>query len=166
VGSGGSVEGISIGGFGAGAGGSVTGLQLAGFGVGAGGDVTGISLAGFGVGAGGTLRGLTLAGFGAGAPSVRGVILSGIAAGGHDVVGGVVAPFYFKIADDGRVQGVTVSAFNHVKGAQFGLSLGLLNYAWEVHGVQIGVLNYAGNNPRGLRWLPLFNRDWGKGNGE
>jgi hypothetical protein len=67
---------------------------------------------------------------------------------------------YFKIENDGRVRGVSLSAFNHVKGQQFGLSLGLLNYAWEVHGVQLGVLNYARNNRRGLRLLPLVNRKW------
>ena len=55
---------------------------------------------------------------------------------------------------------MTASAFNHIKGDQYGLSIGLLNYAWDVHGWQIGVLNYAGNNRPGLRLLPLFNREW------
>jgi hypothetical protein len=163
VGSGGDVTGISIGGFGAGAGGSIKGLTIGGFGAGAGGDVTGITIGGFGAGAGGTLRGLTIGGFGAGAPVIRGIVLGGT--GGHDVKGGIVAPFYFKIESEedgelGRVKGITISAFNHVKGEQFGLSIGLLNYAWEVHGLQIGVLNYAGNNPKGLRLLPIFNKEW------
>jgi hypothetical protein len=165
VGGGGNVTGISIGGFGAGAGGDVTGLTIGGFGAGAGGDVTGITIGGFGAGAGGTLRGLAIGGFGAGAPRIRGIVVGGIASGGHDVVGGVLAPFYFKIQSEedgalGRVNGITISSFNHIKGQQFGLSIGLLNYAWELNGVQIGVLNYAGNNPRGLRLLPLFNRNW------
>jgi len=91
--------------------------------------------------------------------------LGGIGAGGHDVEGGILAPLYFKIESEkdgrlGRVKGVSISAFNHIKGEQFGLSIGLLNYAWELHGVQIGVLNYAGNNRKGLRLLPLFNRAW------
>jgi hypothetical protein len=47
-----------------------------------------------------------------------------------------------------------------VKGEQFGLSLGLLNFAWELNGVQIGLINYAGNNPKGLRLLPFFNKNW------
>ena len=101
-----------------------------------------------------------------GAPRIRGIVFSAIAAGGHDVVGGVVAPFYFKVESDdegddyGSVRGVTLSAYNHIKGEQRGLSLGLLNTAWELHGWQIGVLNYARNNPKGLRLLPLFNRAW------
>lgn len=175
AGSGGNVQGITIGGFGAGAGGDVTGIQIGGFGVGsggrvsgitiggfgagAGGDITGITIGGFGVGAGGTLRGYAFGGVGVGAPRIRGIVTAS-AAGGHDVRGIVIAPVWFKIADDGRVKGLTVSAFNQIKGEQFGLSIGLLNYAWDVHGVQIGVLNYAGNNPKGLRLLPLFNREW------
>jgi len=131
----------------------------------AGGNITGITIGGFGAGAGGTLRGLTIGGFGAGAPTIRGIVVGGFGAGGHDVEGGIVAPFYFKIESErdgelGHVKGVSISAFNHIKGEQFGLSIGVLNYAWELHGVQIGVLNYARNNRKGLRLLPIFNREW------
>lgn len=159
AGAGGGIEGLTIAGFGAGSGGDVRGITLAGFGVGSGGDITGISVGGFGVGAGGTLRGFAAALVGVGAPRIRGIVAAG-AAGGHDVEGGVLAPVYFKIENDGRVRGVTISAFNHIKGEQFGLSIGLLNYAWELRGWQFGVLNYAANNSPGLRLLPLFNRAW------
>jgi hypothetical protein len=164
VGAGGNVKGISFGGFGAGAGGNVTGITIGGFGAGAGGDITGITIGGIGAGAGGTLRGLAIGGLGVGAPRVRAIVLSVVGAGGHDVEGGILAPFYFKVEDDngepGRMKGVSISAFNHIKGDQFGLSIGLLNYARELHGWQLGVLNYARNNPKGLRLLPLFNRAW------
>jgi hypothetical protein len=159
AGAGGNISGITIGGFGAGAGGDVTGLTIGGFGAGAGGDVTGITVGGFGAGAGGTLRGLAIGGFGAGASRVRGVVIAGLS-GGQDVKGGVLAPAWFKINDDGRVSGVTISAFNQIKGEQFGLSIGLLNYAWEANGLQIGVLNYVAENPSGLRLLPIINRSW------
>ena len=165
VGAGGNVKGITIGGFGAGAGGDITGLTIGGFGAGAGGDVTGITIGGFGAGAGGTLKGLAIGIGGVGAPTVRGI---GIAAavGGHDLKGGFIAPGYFKVTandDDmegGRASGVSVSIFNHIKGDQFGLSIGLFNYAWEVNGIQLGVLNYVANNPKGTRLLPLINRSW------
>lgn len=162
VGSGGDVQGISIGGFGAGAGGSITGLTIGGFGAGAGGDVTGITVGGFGAGSGGTLKGLTIGGFGAGAPRIRGIVLGGIGAGGHDVVGGILAPIYFKIDSEedgelGRVKGVTISSFNHIKGEQFGLSIGVVNYAWELNGIQIGLINYARRNRSGARVLPIVN---------
>jgi len=159
VGSGGRVTGITIGGFGAGAGGDVKGLTIGGFGAGAGGDVTGITIGGLGVGAGGTLRGLMIGGVGVGAPRISGIVIAS-AAGGQDVRGGVLAPIYFKIEKYGSVRGVTASAVNHVKGEQRGLSIGLVNYAWELHGVQVGLLNYARNNPPKLRLLPLFNREW------
>ena len=35
--------------------------------------------------------------------------------------------------------------------------IGVFNRADNLHGVQIGVLNYAGNNPSGLKWLPGIN---------
>lgn len=163
VGAGGNVKGITVGGFGAGAGGNVTGLTIGGFGAGAGGDLTGVTIGGFGAGAGGTITGLAIGGFGAGAPVIRGIILGGIAAGGHDVKGGVLAPLWFKIESDdnggdlGRVSGVTLSAFNQIKGEQFGLSLGLLNYAWELNGVQIGLINIAERSKSGIKVLPLIN---------
>jgi hypothetical protein len=44
-----------------------------------------------------------------------------------------------------------------VAGSQRGLTIGLLNYAKELHGIQLGVLNIAGNN-RGLAHvLPVLN---------
>jgi len=166
VGSGGRVTGISIGGLGVGAGGEVTGLQIGGVGVGAGSDVTGVSIALVGVGSGGTVRGLAMSGVGVGAPRIRGIVISALAAGGHDVFAGVLAPAYFKIESDndgddmGEFRGVSISAYNHIKGSQRGLTLGVINTAWELRGYQIGVLNYAANNPRGLRLLPLFNKRW------
>lgn len=159
VGSGGNVTGITLGGFGAGAGGNVKGFTFGGFGAGAGGDITGITIGGIGAGAGGTVRGLAIGGVGVGAPRIRGIVLAS-AAGGKDVEGGVIAPFYFKIEDSGRVRGITISAVNHIKGEQNGLSLGVVNYAWEANGWQIGVINYIRDNPSGLRLLPVINRRW------
>jgi hypothetical protein len=164
VGGGGDVRGISIAGIGVGGGGDITGLQFGGVGVGGGGDVNGISLAVIGVGGGGTVRGFALGGVGVGAPRIRALAI-GSMVGGHDVVGLIIAPIYFRLeseedGDLGRVNGLTVSAFNQVKGAQYGVSLGLLNYAWDVNGVQVGLLNYVASNRKGLRLLPLFNKRW------
>jgi hypothetical protein len=44
-----------------------------------------------------------------------------------------------------------------VRGEQHGLTIGLFNYAESLDGVQVGLLNYAGNNRAGLRWLPIAN---------
>jgi hypothetical protein len=84
-------------------------------------------------------------------------MLSGVAAGGEDVVGAVVAPAYFRIQETGRFKGASVSAFNYIKGEQHGLTIGLLNIARHLNGVQFGLINYAKNNPRGLKLLPIVN---------
>ena len=179
VGAGGNVRGLTIGGFGAGAGGSVTGITIAGFGAGAGGDITGLTIGGIGAGAGRDITGITIAGVGAGAgstlrglaiaaaagaPRVRGVLVTGIA-GGHDVHAGILAPLYFRLQSDedgdpGIFRGLSISSFNHVRGEQRGVTIGVVNHAWELAGWQFGLLNYAANNPPGLKLLPLFNRSW------
>ncbi|GIW53354.1 MAG: hypothetical protein KatS3mg081_2709 [Gemmatimonadales bacterium] len=57
----------------------------------------------------------------------------------------------------GQLSGVSLSAYNRVTGVQRGLTIGLLNYARELHGFQVGVVNIAGND-RGLaRVLPVVN---------
>lgn len=72
-------------------------------------------------------------------------------------MGAVVAPAYFRVGESGRLKGFSMSAFNHIKGRQDGLVIGLLNVAGDLNGIQIGLLNYARNNRRGLRLLPLVN---------
>ncbi len=130
------------------------GLAVAG--VGAGGtDIDGVAVSLGGIG-GGTMDGVMLAGLGLGATErIRGVAIGG---------GLVFAP---------EVKGVAIGALNglyidridledfiHFKLANrrfTGLSVGLINYTAHLNGVQLGLLNYAGNNPRWLRLLPLIN---------
>jgi hypothetical protein len=98
---------------------------------------------------------LSVAGIGIGAPSIRGVAIAS-AVGSEDVRGLVVAPVYFKIANHGSMRGVSVSAFNNIKGTQRGLAIGILNIARSLDGVQLGLLNYAGNK-RHAKLLPIIN---------
>lgn len=155
VGAGGSVTGISIGGLGAGAGGDVTGISIGGLGVGAGGNVTGLAIGGLGVGAGGTLRGVAIGGAGVGATRLRGLALAGLGAGGEDVKGVVIAGAYFDVERDGRLRGASLSAYNRILGTQRGLTVGLFNYAAELHGAQVGLLNVSDNGGHRLL-LPVF----------
>jgi len=111
---------------------------------------------GVGVGSGGELEGVSLAGVGIGASSITGLAIAGFGVGATDIHGLVVASAYMKIEEDGRLRGVSVAAFNDVRGEQRGLSIGLLNIAEELHGVQIGLLNIAWNKPS-WRVLPLVN---------
>lgn len=155
VGSGGAVKGIAIGGIGVGGGGSFTGIGIGGVGVGAGGDATGLMIGGIGVGSGGRLKGLSIGGVGVGAPNLQGVALSPIAVGGEHVHAIVIAGAYFKVEKQGRFDGGSLSSFNHIKGEQRGLTIGLLNYARELHGAQIGLINISDNGGR-RRVLPLI----------
>jgi hypothetical protein len=66
-----------------------------------------------------------------------------------------------------EVKGLTVTALNGfrpknwwfagVNNSYTGLSIGLVNFSRSLKGVQLGVINYAGNNPRWLRLLPIAN---------
>ena len=49
------------------------------------------------------------------------------------------------------------AAYNAVSGRQTGVTIGLFNYAEEIEGIQIGLLNHVPSNPPWLRWLPIFN---------
>ena len=156
VGAGGTVRGVVIGGLGAGVGQDLDGIAIGGLGVGAGGIIRGVTVAGLGIGSGGGIDGLAIAGLGVGSPRIRGVVAA-LAAGGQDVTGFVVAPAYFYIPEDGTLRGVSVSAFNRILGEQYGLVIGIVNYTPGLHGVQLGLVNWAGNNPSGLKLLPIAN---------
>ncbi|GAA4023090.1 hypothetical protein GCM10022409_03650 [Hymenobacter glaciei] len=56
----------------------------------------------------------------------------------------------------GALNGVAISMLTDVK-KQRGVTIGGLNVTDELHGLQIGMLDYAGNNPLWLRYLPLLN---------
>jgi hypothetical protein len=93
------------------------------------------------------------------APSLSGIVITGVGAGTVDFNGGAIAPVYFHIDDGGSMRGVSVSAFNRLGDVQHGLTIGVLNIAEELRGVQIGLINVARRNPRGRRVLPIVN--WG-----
>jgi hypothetical protein len=172
VGAGGGASGILVGGVGAGVGGDLRGISLAGVGIGAGGRVEGVTISGVGMGAGGGARGvhiagiglgsggplgyLSVAGVGIGASSIEGAAVAA-AVGAYRARGLIVAPAYFRITDGGRVNGLNVSALNDVRGTQHGVAIGLINYARHLDGLQLGLLNYAANKPRGTRLLPIAN---------
>ncbi len=152
----GRLTGIGVGGLGIGSGEGIDGLAVGVLGVGTGGDVRGLLIGGLGAGAAGTIRGAVVAGLGAGAPRVRGG-MAALVAGGEDVMGVVLAPAYFELRPGGTMSGVSISAFNRIRGAQHGLAIGIVNYTPELHGVQIGLVNWAGNNAAGLQLLPIVN---------
>ena len=168
----GSLRGIAVSGLGVAVGGSVGGLQVGGLGVRAGENIGGITAGLLGTSSGGTLSGLTLtSGFIHAGDALRGVHttggpiiadrVQGLVLGSVVVqrsgTGLFVAPLYTHTGRTGTLTGLSFSTFNHVRGRQRGLTIGLLNVARDLGGVQLGLLNYAGNNPRFLRLLPGLN---------
>ena len=161
VGAGENLSGINVGGLGAGAGESVTGLSIGLLGVGAGEVLTGVTICGLGAGAGEMLRGFTICGVAAGSPKVRGVTIAGGVAGGVDVRGITLAlgTIFIKGDDHGDnavFSGFGFSAFNYIRGTQKGITIGIVNYAYRLKGIQIGVVNIVRDGP-GPKMLPLIN---------
>jgi hypothetical protein len=154
-GAGQGLSGIGIGGIGVGTGGDAKGLLIGGLGVGAEGDITGVAIGGVGVGAGGEIKGLAIGGMGVGARAMTGVSI-GLGFGAQDINALILAPAYFKAIEDGTMRGVSVSAFNRTMGRQNGLTIGILNIADELHGVQVGLINIAKNKAR-YRVMPFVN---------
>ena len=56
----------------------------------------------------------------------------------------------------GSMRGLSVSAYNDIRGTQRGVTIGIYNRARILDGLQIGMLNYAGNKSH-ARLLPLVN---------
>jgi len=189
IGSGGNLKGITIVGLGAGCGGNVSGFNFGGLGIGAGGNLSGFTFGGLGIGAGGYIRGLTLAGIGIGAgEEIKGITIAGIgigskkvtgltisaAVGGMDVKGIMIAPAWLRIGDhqklddgtievkEGTMTGLSISAYNKIRGDQKGVAIGVVNYSTRVKGIQFGLINIVKENPKGLRVLPIFNTRFGK----
>lgn len=150
-----NMKGIAVALLGVGAGNDATGVMIGGFGAAAGGNLTGLSIGGLGSGCGGELKGIAVGGFGAAASEVQGLVIGGFGAGGGRVKGATLALGWVKVEDS--LLGFTASAFNQIKGKQTGVSLGIVNYAYELKGVQIGLLNYVQTGPRHLKVLPLVN---------
>jgi len=157
VGAGEDLYGLNLGGLGAGAGRDVAGISFAIFGIGAGKNLTGLSIGGLGVGAGEKVTGITFGGLGVGSQKIRGLTLGGLGVGGTDIKGLSISLGMIRIEEDGGYTGVAASGFNYIKGKQTGLSIAIVNYAYQLAGFQLGLINIVRDNPDYLKVLPLIN---------
>ena len=158
AGAGHDIVGVTLGGLAAGAGGNITGLTLGLIGVGAGENVTGISIGGVGVGAGNKLKWINVGGVGVAAPMISGLTVAGFQARGEQIKGVTLALGWVKV--EGNLSGFSASTFNQIKGKQTGVALGIVNVAYELNGVQIGLINYVRDNPRYRTVLPVINANF------
>ncbi len=177
VGAGSSVSGITIGGLGVGVGENLKGITIGGLGVGASETISGITVGGLGVGAGEQVKGLAVALIAVGSPKVKAIAVAPVV-GAIDMQGLIIALAYMKVGytnknkdengeetredEEGSFKGISVSAFNQIKGNQKGITLGAVNYTHTIKGIQIGIINIVKENPKGLRVLPIFNTRFGK----
>jgi hypothetical protein len=118
--------------------GRLEGVSLNGLALVTEGGLSGLGVGGVAVVSQGPLRGAALTLYRVESPRISGLTVAG----------------YLKA----RVfTGLGVGVYNRVRTQQTGLTIGIVNYARRLHGVQVGVINIAGNN-RGLaKVLPIMN---------
>jgi hypothetical protein len=134
------IDGIAFGGLAVIAHRELRGIALSAGMVGAGKDLRGVAIGGFGVGTEGSMRGLAFGGLVSMAPEVTGISFGAL--------NGVI------------IESINLDDFLKIRTVNqryTGISLGLVNYSAKLNGVQVGLFNYAGNNPKWARLLPLIN---------
>ncbi len=159
----GNMSGITIAGFVLGSGGDINGLSFSGLLTMADGnssEISGVAISGFGLGANKAINGLAIAGMGLGTNGeINGIAGSLFYIKGGKHVRGIALTAGYLEAD--TLSGIGIAGYVKTKSSN-GLSLGICNQADELHGIQFGLLNYAGNNPKEFRMLPLLNLHFGK----
>ncbi|NNE08141.1 MAG: hypothetical protein HKN20_06225 [Gemmatimonadetes bacterium] len=145
------LRGIMLGGYGVNAE-RVTGVALGLLAVGID-DMRGIAFAPIGAGFGG-MTGLAVGGLFAGGAEMDGITIGGLGAGGVKMHGITVGGLAI-LADQIRGAALTLGYLKARE--QRGVSIALFNRTRDLQGLQIGLLNHAGNNPAPFRWLPLLN---------
>ena len=128
------------------------GFAAGGLGVG-GDDLEGLFLGGLGVG-GNRLTGLSVGGLGVGGDHLTGLSIAGLAVWADEIRGTALSALHIR-ADE--LRGVHIAPWVHALHESHGLSIAAFNYSRELHGLQLGVLNWAGNNRGILKLLPLVN---------
>ena len=152
----GGARGVNVAGLGLVSEGTMAGINLAGLGLVAERGIHGINGALLGVVTERELRGITVTGLGAVAEgNMTGITVGGLGVVSDRAVQGIAAAL-LKV-DTQDLQGLSVAGWTRVRHAQRGLSIGLFNQAEELHGVQFGLLNFAGNNHGLARWTPIIN---------
>ena len=144
------LHGLLIGGLGVG-GETIRGLGIGGLGIG-GEDLKGVFLGGLGVG-GNHIRGFAIGMLGVGGQKLQGVMLGGLALGGDNLEGAMIAGAYLKAK---KLKYFGAAGLVRT-GQTCGVSVALVNITNRLNGLQLGLFNWAGNNPPLFRLLPLLN---------
>jgi hypothetical protein len=136
-------------------GGGMTGINLAGLALVAEDRITGLSVGGLAVVSQGPIRWLQAGGLAVvSEESVTGLTLAGYRIHAPRLTGLALSIVHMTPTD---LTGIGVGGYNDVRGVQRGITIGLLNRAQELHGIQIGLFNFAENNRAPFRYLPVLN---------
>lgn len=153
----GSISGITLGGLGTYSARNLSGITIGGIGALSIGNITGITLSGLGTVAGGNITGFAFGCLGATCKNkMKGISIGGLGTSAHNITGMTLALLSVNVYDNGSLTGFSASVFNNIKGRQTGVSLGVFNYAYELNGIQIGLINYVRDNSR-YKILPIIN---------
>jgi hypothetical protein len=136
----------------------INGIQIGGL-VAISKNANGLAFAGLRVNAN-KINGAAIGGFGITADTLNGAFFGfGVAANDPRFPKKIINGLAMGVVAVGaeKVKGVTICAMWCYSKEHNGLSIAFYNKTDNLHGLQIGLLNYASNNPKLLRWLPLIN---------
>lgn len=150
-----NLSGLSIGGFAIGAGDKISGLSLSGLYTEGQKMINGLACSGIFIGSNGTINGISTSGlFVVSEGNVNGIAAGPAAVWSKNAFKGCAMTIgYFYSA---TMDGFAVAGYANTRKTS-GLSISIFNRTKELHGIQFGLLNYAGNNPKVLKLLPIMN---------
>lgn len=127
------------------------------------------------------MNGIAFGTIGIAVEKFNGLGIGGLAVAGDTLNGiffGIVGNTYMNFEKNGKINGLTAGIIVGANAKKMnGLSIGVIfnsvekhtgvmiaafNKSKELHGIQFGLLNYAGNNKKFFRWMPFINFNFRK----
>lgn len=158
----GEMTGVQIGGLALISKGRMLGINAAAFGIDGYSEVNGFSVGGVGLVSSKGMNGINIGGFATlSEGNITGLNIAGFALYSFNELSGLnIAGTITSY----NTTGVSASLYHNSENRMKGISFSLFNYAAELLGVQIGIINIAMNNPFPFKVMPLINMNFNKQN--
>lgn len=151
----GSVRGISVGGLAVVANGGISGFAASGLATVTDGDAHGALVGGLATVVNGAFSGIGVGGLATVVDGrFRGIAVSGLANVFSEMHGIAITA---GKTEAWQMSGASIAGWNKIKGPARGLAIAVFNDVYELHGLEIGLLNRARNNRGIAEWLPVVN---------
>jgi len=151
----GKMTGVQIGGLALISKGTMLGINAAGFGIDGYSEVNGLSIGGVGLVSSKGMNGINIGGFATLSDgNITGINIAGFALYSFNELSGLNLA---GTISSYNTTGVSASLYHYSENRMKGISFSLFNYAAELLGIQIGIINIAQNNPFPFKVLPLIN---------